>query len=72
MRKRPTYQTSALAEASNAFGAPDQFQSFLIERGMSNAQYLLSVEAGAEVFTGAGQLDTTAYAVEIDKVSPIH
>lgn len=42
-----------------------EFFNYLIERGLSDSQYLISVEAGAEVFTGAGQLDTTAYAVEI-------
>ena len=48
-----------------------EFFDFLIGRGLSDAQYLISVEAGAEVFTGAGQLDTTAYTVEIGQASPI-
>lgn len=48
-----------------------EFFDFLIARGLSRSQYLISVEAGAEVFTGAGQLDTMAYAVEIGQASPI-
>lgn len=42
-----------------------EFFDYLIGRGLSSSQYLISVEAGAEVFTGTGRLDTTAYTVEI-------
>lgn len=42
-----------------------EFFDYLIGRGLSSSQYLISVEAGAEVFTGAGRLDTTTYSVEI-------
>ena len=38
-------------------------------RGMRKTTYLLSVEAGVEVFTGAGRVDTTAYSVEIGEAS---
>lgn len=48
----------------------NEFFAFLIERGIDSSQYLISVEAGTEVFTGAGQLDTTAYAVEIGQARP--
>lgn len=41
------------------------FYRFLISRGLSDSKYLLSVEAGTEVFTGAGSLETSAYSVEI-------
>lgn len=41
------------------------FVDYLIARGLSPAKYLLSVEAGTEVFTGVGRLDTTAYSVDI-------
>ena len=49
----------------------NEFFDYLIERGLSSAQHLIGVEAGVEVFTGAGQLDTTAYSVEIGEVAPI-
>ncbi len=42
-----------------------EFFAYLIARGLSPELYLISVEAGAEVFTGAGQLETTAYTVAI-------
>jgi len=48
-----------------------EFSDFLIERGLSSSAYLISVEAGAEVFSGAGRLDTTAYSVEIGEVPSI-
>ena len=48
-----------------------EFFDYLIGRGLSSSEYLLSVEAGVEVFTGAGQLDTTAYSVEIGEASSI-
>jgi xyloglucan-specific endo-beta-1,4-glucanase len=47
-----------------------EFFDLLVERGLSSSAYLISVEAGAEVFTGAGQLDTTAYSVEIGEMPP--
>jgi len=42
------------------------FFDYLVSRGLSRSKYLLSVEAGTEVFTGAGKLETTAYAVDIE------
>ncbi|GHO80610.1 hypothetical protein KSD_83810 [Ktedonobacter sp. SOSP1-85] len=48
-----------------------EFFDYLVERGLSTSQYLISVEAGAEVFTGAGRLDTTAYFVEIGATSSL-
>ncbi len=43
----------------------DFFDYLIAHESVSDAQYLISVEAGTEVFTGAGRLDTTAYSVEI-------
>ncbi len=42
------------------------FYNYLISRGsLSSSKYLLSVEQGTEVFTGAGELDTTSYSTNI-------
>ena len=41
------------------------FYNTLISRGLSSSKYLISVESGTEIFTGAGQLDTTAYSVNV-------
>jgi hypothetical protein len=41
------------------------FFEFLISRGLSSSTYLIGIEAGTEVFTGAGRLDTTGYAVDV-------
>ena len=46
-----------------------EFLEVLIARGMRKTTSLLSVEAGVEVFTGAGRVDTTAYSVEIGEPS---
>ena len=38
------------------------FMRDLVSRGwMANTKYLTSIEAGTEIFTGTGQLDTDAY-----------
>jgi hypothetical protein len=42
------------------------FTSNLVNRGwLSNSKYLTSVQAGTEVFTGKGQLDTNSYWVDV-------
>ena len=42
------------------------FTDYLIDRGwLERTRYLSSVEAGAEIFTGSGALDTSAYTVTI-------
>ena len=41
------------------------FFQYLTSVGLSYSDYLLSVEAGAEIFTGEGKLDTTHYAIDI-------
>jgi Glycosyl hydrolase family 12 len=42
------------------------FYQYLIQSGrLSSSKYLLSVEQGTEVFTGAGTLNTTAYSTTI-------
>jgi xyloglucan-specific endo-beta-1,4-glucanase len=61
---------STVNNTSQALNLTEFFDS-LIERGLSSSAYLISVEAGAEVFTGAGRLDTTAYSVEIGQAPPI-
>lgn len=43
-----------------------KFFEHLIAGGLSDASYLVGIEAGTEVFTGAGTLETTHYEVEID------
>ena len=42
------------------------FFQYLISIGLSSSSYLLSVEAGAEVFTGEGRLDTTLYSIDVE------
>jgi Glycosyl hydrolase family 12/Cellulose binding domain len=46
------------------------FYQYLISRGLSSSKYLLSVESGTEVFTGAGSLDTTSYYTNVGGSSP--
>ena len=41
------------------------FYNYLVSRGLSSSNYLLSVEQGTEVFTGAGELDTTSYSTNV-------
>jgi xyloglucan-specific endo-beta-1,4-glucanase len=42
------------------------FTDDLVARGwLAKTKYLSSVQAGTEIFTGSGQLDTTAYSVKI-------
>lgn len=41
------------------------FFNYLIYHGLSSSNYLISVEAGIEVFTGAGSLETTFYTIEM-------
>ncbi|HZR40058.1 MAG TPA: cellulose binding domain-containing protein [Ktedonobacteraceae bacterium] len=41
------------------------FYQYLISRGLSSSKYLLSVESGTEIFTGAGQLNTTSYSTNV-------
>lgn len=48
------------------------FFDYLVSRGLSRSNYLISVEAGPEVFTGTGRLDTTSYSIEIGETTPIY
>ncbi|HEY7419854.1 MAG TPA: cellulose binding domain-containing protein [Ktedonobacteraceae bacterium] len=41
------------------------FYNYLISRGLSSSDYLLSVESGTEIFTGAGSLNTTSYSTNV-------
>ena len=44
----------------------DDFPQALVRRSpVSKTDYLSSVEAGTEVFTGKAQLDTTAYSTNV-------
>ena len=43
-----------------------EFFQCLTSFGLSNSVYLLGIEAGAEIFTGEGRLDTTHYSVDIE------
>jgi xyloglucan-specific endo-beta-1,4-glucanase len=42
-----------------------RFFDYLISGGLSDSLYLVGIEAGTEVFSGAGELETTRYDVEI-------
>jgi xyloglucan-specific endo-beta-1,4-glucanase len=42
------------------------FFQYLTHHGFSGLDYLLSVEAGIEVFAGVGRLETSAYTLEIE------
>ncbi|MEJ2734799.1 MAG: endo-1,4-beta-glucanase [Anaerolineae bacterium] len=42
------------------------FFRHLVSIGLSSSIYLLGVEAGAEVFTGEGRLDTTLYSIDME------
>lgn len=42
------------------------FFQYLTRHGLSSLDYLLSVEAGIEVFAGAGRLETSVYTLEIE------
>lgn len=50
---------------SASLNLSDFFNYLITSRGLSSSKYLLSVESGTEVFTGAGTLNTTAYSVTI-------
>ena len=54
---------------SNTTSATLHLQDFLnnlVSRGwVANTKYLSSIEAGTEVFTGNGQLDTDSYTADI-------
>ncbi len=50
---------------SSSLNLADFFNYLITSRGLSSSKYLMSVEAGTEVFTGAGTLNTTAYSVSI-------
>ena len=41
------------------------FLNYLVSRGLSSSKYLTGIEAGTEVFTGTGQLDTNGYTCTI-------
>lgn len=46
----------------------NEFFDYLISRGLDRSKYLISVEAGTEVFTGAGRLETMAYSVDVGEM----
>lgn len=62
------WQVHSFVRTSNTSSASlnlMDFYKYLISRGLSSSEYLLSVESGTEVFTGAGQLNTTSYSTTI-------
>lgn len=44
----------------------NKFFQYLISFGLDSTSYLLSVEAGVEVFTGEGRLNTTHYSINVE------
>jgi Glycosyl hydrolase family 12 len=52
---------NAIAQALNL----TDFFDYLVPSGLSRSFYLISIEAGVEVCTGAGKLDTLSYSVDI-------
>lgn len=55
---------------SQSLNLMDFFNYLSTARGLSSSKYLISVESGTEVFTGAGRLDTTAYSTNIGGTNP--
>jgi hypothetical protein len=45
-----------------------QFLDFLISYGLSKSAWLVGIEAGTEVFSGAGTLETACYEIDIRRV----
>lgn len=63
----------SFVRATNASSQTLNLKDFfdcLVPRGLSRLNYLISVEAGTEVFTGAGRLETTSYSVDIGETTP--
>jgi xyloglucan-specific endo-beta-1,4-glucanase len=44
-----------------------RFFDFLASKGLDPARYLVGIEAGSEIFAGAGELDTLRYSVRVDR-----
>lgn len=63
----PVYSFVRTANTKAASFDLAHFFQYLISAGLSSSLYLLSVEAGAEVFTGKGRLDTTHYSIDIER-----
>ena len=61
----PVYSFVRREDTDTASAELLDFFRVLFGYGLSSSSYLLGVEAGAEVFTGAGELRTTAYSVAI-------
>jgi hypothetical protein len=51
---------------SSTLNLRDFLDYLATNRGLSSAKYLTSVQAGAEIFTGTGQLDTSAYYCNVE------
>lgn len=51
--------------SSQSLNLMDFYNYLVSSRGLSSSKYLLSVESGTEVFTGAGTLNTTSYSTTI-------
>lgn len=69
-RGRPVYSFVRTTNTGSQSLDLRDFFDYLAPRGLSSSLYLISVEAGTEVFTGAGRLDTTSYSVDIGGTAP--
>lgn len=63
----PVYSFVRSGKATSASLDLVNFFQYLISSGLNSSLYLLSVEAGAEVFTGEGRLDTTHYTIDLER-----
>lgn len=62
----PVYSFLRIAQTdAESLDLKDFFQ-YLIHNGWAGLDYLLSVQAGIEVFAGAGRLETSVYSLEIE------
>ena len=63
----PVYSFVRIANTSATSLDLMEFFRFLYAYGLSDADYLLGIEAGPEIFVGVGRLETTFYTVEIEE-----
>lgn len=63
------WEVYSFVRTSNTTSANFNLRDFLdhlrSNRGLNSAKYLTSVEAGTEVFTGSGQLNTNSYSTNV-------
>ena len=65
-----TWTTHSFMRTNNTDVAELDLNAFLqyliTQRGLDSAKYLTSIQAGSEIFVGAGQLDTSAYYARVE------